>query len=87
MQQLRTYIAYCLADSEHRYCSFVKGENYIVSGIRYSNGEVDKTHVTCEGLFRRKNGDIEYHKTFFSKEDCRKYLELKNTQNDQKAND
>lgn len=76
MLQSPTVIHKCIAikDSQFRWLSFIEGNLYSVHEIKYSSGEIDKTHVAVDGLWRMKDGRFESRKIPVAKELCKEYL-------------
>lgn len=66
----------CIAkkDSNFRWLSFIGGNAYFVRQIKYSNGEVDQTHVSVEGVFRYGDGKTEMRKIPVAKTLCKEFL-------------
>lgn len=67
----------CIKDSQHRWLSFIEGNEYVVNSLKYANEETDTTHNSVEGVFRHiKTGEIEPRRITMSKDDCKEYLKI-----------
>ena len=69
----------CVKDSQHKWLSFIEGNEYVVNSLKYANEETDTTHNSVEGIWRTKNGEITDRKRItMSKADCKEFLKVLN---------
>lgn len=70
------YRCVCVKDSNHKWLSFIEGNEYVVNSLKYANDQADTTHNSVEGVWRHKTGEIEPRRITMSKSDCKEYLKI-----------